>query len=69
MGRGGLLLAIAGLYGLVATNVRRRTREIGYALPVSGKLTMMRLVMGKGLVLRSAWERFGLARGFAASSS
>ena len=34
MGAVGLLLAIAGLYGLVAYNVSRRTREIGIRIAI-----------------------------------
>ena len=52
MGAVGLLLAIAGLYGLVAYNVSRRTREIGIRMAIgAGPADVLRLVMGKGLVL------------------
>ena len=47
-----LVLAIAGLYGLVAYNVSRRTREIGIRMAIgAGPSDVLRLVMGKGLVL------------------
>jgi predicted permease len=66
MGVVGLLLAVAGLYGLVAYNVSRRTREIGIrmALGAAGS-DVLRLVMGKGLVLVGMGTVIGLAMGFA----
>jgi macrolide transport system ATP-binding/permease protein len=66
MGAIGLFLAIAGLYGLVAYNVTRRTHEIGIrmALGAAGS-DVLRLVMGKGLVLVGIGTVIGLAMGFA----
>jgi ABC-type antimicrobial peptide transport system permease subunit len=65
MGAAGFLLAIAGLYGLVAYNVNRRTREIGIRMALgAGQSDVLRLVMGKGLVLVSAGTAIGLAMGF-----
>src|SRR5262249_12694538 len=52
LGAVGLVLAIAGLYGLVAYNVARRTREIGIRIAIGAKPSdVLRLVMGKGLTL------------------
>jgi predicted permease len=66
MGAVGLLLAIAGLYGLVAYNVSRRTREIGIRIALgAGSADVLRLVMGKGLVLVAMGTAIGLAMGFA----
>jgi predicted permease len=66
MGAVGLLLAIAGLYGLVAYNVSRRTREIGIRMAIgAGPGDVMRLVMGKSLVLVGMGTAIGLAMGFA----
>jgi macrolide transport system ATP-binding/permease protein len=66
MGLAGLLLAIAGLYGLVAYNVSRRTREIGIRIALgAASADVLRLVMGKGLVLVGAGTAIGLAMGFA----
>ena len=66
MGAVGLLLAIAGLYGLVAYNVSRRTREIGIRIAIgAGQSDVLRLVIGKGLVLVGAGTAIGLAMGFA----
>ena len=66
MGAVGLVLAVAGLYGLVAYNVSRRTREIGIRMALgAGKPDVLRLVMGKGLVLVGMGTLIGLAMGFA----
>jgi ABC-type antimicrobial peptide transport system permease subunit len=65
MGLVGLLLAIAGLYGLVAYNVSRRTREIGIRIALGALSSdVLRLVMGKGLVLVGLGTLIGLAMGF-----
>jgi predicted permease len=66
LGAVGLLLAIAGLYGLVAYNVSRRTREIGIRMAIgAGPLDVLRLMMGKGLVLVAMGTAIGLVMGFA----
>ena len=66
MGAVGLVLAIAGLYGLVAYNVSRRTREIGIRIALGALSSdVLRLVMGKGLVLVGMGTVIGLAMGFA----
>ncbi|HEV1995215.1 MAG TPA: ABC transporter permease [Candidatus Acidoferrum sp.] len=66
LGAVGLLLAIAGLYGLVAYNVSRRTREIGIRMALgAGPSDVLRLVMGKGLMLVGIGTVIGLAMGFA----
>jgi macrolide transport system ATP-binding/permease protein len=66
MGAVGLLLAIAGLYGLVAYNVSRRTREIGIRVALGAASSdVLRLVLGKGLVLVGMGTVIGLAMGFA----
>jgi predicted permease len=66
MGAVGLLLAIAGLYGLVAYNVSRRTHEIGIRMALgAGSSDVLRLVMGKGFALVGMGAVIGLAMGFA----
>jgi predicted permease len=66
MGAVGLLLAIAGLYGLVAYTVSRRTREIGVRIALGAASSdVLRLVMGKGLVLVGTGTAIGLAMGLA----
>src|SRR5882724_1506394 len=65
MGAVGLLLAIAGLYGLVAYNVSRRTREIGIRIALGAASSdVLRLVRGKGLALVGMGTVIGLAMGF-----
>jgi predicted permease len=65
MGAVGLLLAIAGLYGVVAYNVSRRTREIGIRIAIGAASSdVLRLVMGKGLVLVGIGTAIGLIMGF-----
>ena len=66
MGAVGLVLAIAGMYGLVAYNVNRRTREIGIRMALgAGPSDVLRLVMGKGLVLVGIGTMIGLTMGVA----
>lgn len=60
----GFVLAIAGLYGLVAYNVSRRTREIGIRLAIGAEPSdVLRLMMGKGLLLAGIGTVIGLAMG------
>ena len=66
MGVVGLVLAISGLYGLVAYKVSRRTREIGIRIAIgAGPADVLRLVMGKGLMLVGAGTAIGLVFGLA----
>ena len=66
MGAVGILLAVSGLYGLVAYNVNRRTREIGIRIAIgAGPADVLRLVMGTGLVLVGTGTAIGLAMGLA----
>jgi putative ABC transport system permease protein len=66
MGLAGLLLAVAGLYGLMAYNVSRRTREIGIRIALgAASSNVLRLVLGKGLLLVGIGTVVGLAMGFA----
>ncbi len=64
LGAVGLLLAVAGLYGVVAYNVSRRTREIGIRMAIgAAPLDVLRLVMGSGIALVAAGTGIGLAMG------
>jgi predicted permease len=65
LGLVGLLLAIAGLYGLIAYNVSRRTREIGIRMAIGARpADVLRQMLGKGLVLVGWGTAIGLAMGF-----
>jgi predicted permease len=66
MGAVSFLLTIAGLYGLVAYNVSRRTREIGIRMALgAANSDVLRLMMSKGIVLVGIGTVIGLAMGFA----
>jgi predicted permease len=65
MGIIGLLLAIAGLYGLIAYNVNRRTREIGIRMAIgAGRSEVLRMVMRQGFLLVGIGTVIGLAMGY-----
>jgi predicted permease len=67
MGLVGLALAIAGLYGLIAYNVNRRTREIGIRMAIgAGRWEVLRMVMKQGMVLVGIGTVLGIAMGLAA---
>lgn len=66
MGTVSLFLAVAGLYGLMAYNVSRKTQEIGIRLAIGATPgDVLRLVLGKGLSLVAAGVAIGLTLGFA----
>jgi putative ABC transport system permease protein len=62
MGLTGLLLAMVGLYGLVAYSVSCRTREIGIRMAIGASQgSVLRLVLRQGLVLAGSGIAIGLA--------
>ena len=66
MGAVALVLAVAGLYGLMAYNVTRRTREIGIRMAIGAAPSrVLREVIRQGLGLVAAGAAIGLAMGFA----
>jgi putative ABC transport system permease protein len=63
-----LLLAAAGLWGLVAYTVSRRRREIGIRVALGARpANILRMVAGRGIVLAAAGLAIGLAGAAAAS--
>jgi predicted permease len=61
-----LFLAVAGLYGLIAYQVSRRTREIGIRMAIGARpADVLRLMMSKGLRLVVVGTVLGVAMGFA----
>jgi ABC-type antimicrobial peptide transport system permease subunit len=66
MGVVALVLAVAGLYGLMAYNVTRRTREIGIRMAIGAAPSqVLRGVIRQGLGLVAAGAAIGLAMGLA----
>jgi ABC-type antimicrobial peptide transport system permease subunit len=61
MGLMGLVLAMVGLYGLVAYSVACRTREIGIRMAIGASQgSVLRLVLKQGLVLALSGIAIGL---------
>ena len=61
MGLMGLVLAIVGLYGLVAYGVSRRTKEIGIRMAIgAARAAVLRMVLRQGMVLAVAGLGVGL---------
>jgi predicted permease len=69
MGLMGLGLSVVGLYGLVAYAASRRTREIGIRMAIgANRSTVLRMVLGQGIVLAVAGLILGLMASVGAGS-
>jgi predicted permease len=67
MGVMGLVLAMVGLYGLVAYAASRRRREIGIRMAIgAARGTVLRMVLRQGLTLALSGLAIGLAASFGA---
>lgn len=61
-----LLLAIAGIYGVLAYSVARRTREMGVRMALgAGAGNVLRLVLGQAMITATVGVVLGLAGSFA----
>ncbi len=68
MGAMALVLAVIGLYGLIAFSVSRRTREIGIRMAVGAdRRSVLRMILRQGFGLALAGTAVGLALGIVAS--
>lgn len=64
----GLLLAITGLYGVIAYSVSRRTREIGIRMAIGAEPgSVARLVLRQGMLLTAIGAAIGLTLSLLAS--
>ena len=65
MGVMGMVLAMIGLYGLVAYSASRRTREIGIRMAIgASRIAVLRMVLHQGMVLALSGLAVGLVASF-----
>jgi putative ABC transport system permease protein len=68
LGAIGVLLAVVGLYGLMAYSVTRRTREIGIRIAVgAAPASVLRMVLKRGMILAGIGIAIGIAGSIATS--
>jgi putative ABC transport system permease protein len=68
LGMLGLILALVGVYGVVAYAVSQRTHEIGIRTALGAQQSdILRMILGQGFVIVGAGLVIGLAAAFAAA--
>jgi len=68
LGAIGVLLAVVGLYGLVAYSVSRRTREIGIRIAVgAAPASVLTMILRRGMILATVGIVLGIAGSIATS--
>ena len=60
-----LILAVVGIYGVIAYSVAQRTQELGIGLRCASRTDIFKLVIGTGLKLAGSGIVVGLAGSFA----
>ena len=64
-GASGLLLAAAGIYGLIAFSVEQRTQELGIRMALGAQASQLRnMVLGQGMVLTGFGVVIGIGAAF-----
>src|SRR5262249_44711308 len=65
-----LLLALVGIYGVIAYGVAQRTREIGVRMALgAGTGSVVRMVVGQGMAIAAAGLAIGVAGSLLATRS
>lgn len=70
LGAAGLVLAVAGLYGVIAYSASHRTREIGIRIALGARrVDVLTMILSEGMRLAVAGVVLGLGLGLAVAGS